>query len=201
MAGIWGHWSRFPLSKFLYIGCTGAEWSNSSLLRRPQTFKWSWVSVSHWLPISYCLFLFPFCFFLSTWFLSISLCLCLSVCLSVSLSLSLSLRDFKVCCRCSFEITDVRDFPGGTVNRNSPANAEECSIPGPAGSYMPRNNRAHAPQLLKPTCSRAHAPQQEKPPQWEGWAPKLERSPHSPQLEKVCRQQGKTQHNQNKLNK
>ena len=78
-----------------------------------------------------------------------------------------------------------RDFPGGAVVKNSPANAGDMdSIPGPGRSHMPWSNKARVPQLLS-LCSRAHepqllslhaattearaprvcAPQQEKPPQ------------------------------------
>ena len=33
------------------------------------------------------------------------------------------------------------DFPGGTVDRNLPANAaDKGSIPGPGGSHMPLSN-------------------------------------------------------------
>ena len=35
----------------------------------------------------------------------------------------------------------ARDFPGGTVVNNPPANAGDTGlIPGPAGSHMPRSN-------------------------------------------------------------
>ena len=63
-----------------------------------------------------------------------------------------------------------RDFPGGAVVKNLPANAGDTgSIPGPGRSHMPWSNkahvlqlpslhsRAHEPQLLKPVCPRAHA--------------------------------------------
>ena len=78
-----------------------------------------------------------------------------------------------------------RDFPGGAVVRNPPANAGDTgSSPGLGRSHMPRSNeahepqllslhsRAHEPQLLSPCTAttdarvpRARAPQQEKPPQ------------------------------------
>ena len=80
-----------------------------------------------------------------------------------------------------------RDFPGGAVVKNPPANTGDMGlIPGPGRSHMLWSNearvpqllslcsRAHEPQLLSPhattteTCvPRAHAPQQEKPPQGE----------------------------------
>ena len=35
----------------------------------------------------------------------------------------------------------LRDFPGGTVVKNRPANAGNmCSIPGPGRSHMPQHN-------------------------------------------------------------
>ena len=53
-------------------------------------------------------------------------------------------------------------FPGGTVERNLPGNAEDMgSIPGLGRSYMPQSNKAYAPQLLI-QCSRAHVLKQEK---------------------------------------
>ena len=84
-----------------------------------------------------------------------------------------------------------RDFPGGAVVKNLPANAEDSgSSPGPGRSHMLWSNyarapqqlslrsRAHKPQLLSPCTTtteahepRAHAPQQEKPPQWEAHTP------------------------------
>ena len=58
-----------------------------------------------------------------------------------------------------------RDFPGGAVVKNPPANEGDTgSSPGPGRSHMPRSNKARAsqllslrsrarePQLLKPTC-------------------------------------------------
>ena len=79
----------------------------------------------------------------------------------------------------------MRDFPGGAVVKNLPANAGDMgSSPGLGRSHMLWNSEAHAPQLLslcsrarKPQLlspcatameahtSRARAPQQEKPPQ------------------------------------
>ena len=51
------------------------------------------------------------------------------------------------------------DFPGGTVVKNPPANAEDKgSSPGPGRSHMPWSNKAHVPQLLI-LCSRACEPQ------------------------------------------
>ena len=56
--------------------------------------------------------------------------------------------------------------PGGTVVKNPPANARDTgSIPGPGKSHMPRNNEAHAPQLLSPhaTITEACAPRARAP--------------------------------------
>ena len=102
-----------------------------------------------------------------------------------------------------------RDFPGGTVVKNPPANAGDMgSIPGPGRSHMTWSNWAYAPQLLslrsgarepqllnpcaattEARVPRACAPQQEKPPQWEARAPQQKGSPRSPQLEKARVQQ------------
>ena len=52
-----------------------------------------------------------------------------------------------------------RDFPGGTVVKNLPANAGDMgSSPGPGRSHMPQSNWARASQLLS-LCSRAREPQ------------------------------------------
>ena len=52
-----------------------------------------------------------------------------------------------------------RNFPGGAVVKNPPANAGDTdSIPGPGRSHMPWRNEARAPQLLS-LRSRAHEPQ------------------------------------------
>ena len=90
-----------------------------------------------------------------------------------------------------------RDYAGGTVDENLPANAGDMgSIPAPEDST---HGGATEPSGLKPAHSRVHEPQwmspcdttmqQEKPPQWEARAPKLERSRHSLQLEKALMQQ------------
>ena len=56
-----------------------------------------------------------------------------------------------------------RDFPGGTVVKNPPANAGDTGLsPGLGRSHMPRSNWARKPQLLS-LCSRAHEPQLLKP--------------------------------------
>ena len=64
-------------------------------------------------------------------------------------------------------------FLGGAVVKNPPANAGDTgSSPGPGRYYMPRSNKARAPQLLSPRATttearapRVRVPQQEKPPQ------------------------------------
>ena len=56
-----------------------------------------------------------------------------------------------------------RDFPGGAVVKNPPANAGDTGpSPGPGRSHMPRNNEARAPQLLS-LPSRACEPPLLKP--------------------------------------
>ena len=70
----------------------------------------------------------------------------------------------------SYKKEQNRDFPGGAVAKNLPANAGDMgSIPGLGRSHMSRSNKARVPQLLRlPT--RARAPKQEKPLQWEARA-------------------------------
>ena len=52
----------------------------------------------------------------------------------------------------TLRLYENRDFPGGTVVKNPPANAGDTgSIPGPGRSHMPWSNKSHVPQLLKPT--------------------------------------------------
>ena len=56
-----------------------------------------------------------------------------------------------------------RGFPGGSVVKNSPANAEDMGLsPGPGGSHMLQSSWARAPQLLS-LCSGARVPQLLKP--------------------------------------
>ena len=44
-----------------------------------------------------------------------------------------------------------RDFPGGAVVKNPPANAGDTGLtPGPGRAHMPQSYWAHVPQLLKP---------------------------------------------------
>ena len=45
----------------------------------------------------------------------------------------------------------AEDFPGGEVDKNTPANAGDMSsIPGPGRLHMPQSNYASVPQLPKP---------------------------------------------------
>ena len=75
-------------------------------------------------------------------------------------------------------------FPGGSVIRSPPANAEDSgSIPGPGRHHVLWSSQAHAPQP-RSQQSRAYARQQQKPPQGEAQAAWLESSPCSLQLEK-----------------
>ena len=66
-------------------------------------------------------------------------------------------------------------FPGGTVDKNLPANAGDAgSIPDPGRSHMPRSSWVQAPHLLS-LCSRAQ----------EAHALHLDSSAYSLQLEKA----------------
>ena len=57
------------------------------------------------------------------------------------------------------------DFHGGPVVRSHPANAGDTgSIPSSGRSHMPQNNKAHAPQLLKPLKWEAYTAQQKVAP-------------------------------------
>ena len=90
-----------------------------------------------------------------------------------------------------------RDFPGGAVVKNPPANAGDTgSSPGLGRSHMLQSNKARVPQLLSPHAAfteahapRARAPQQEKPPQWEARAPQWRVAPAQQNLEKAHAQQ------------
>ena len=94
-------------------------------------------------------------------------------------------------------------FPGGSVVKNLPENAEDmCSIPNPGRSDMLQGikpmchnywacgmgpgkcNCIHMPQVLKLSSSTAHALQWKQPLQREACAPQLENSPHTVHLEK-----------------
>ena len=68
----------------------------------------------------------------------------------------------------------LRNFPGGSVVKNPPANAGDTDlIPGPGRSHMGQSNWALAPQLLKHVHPTACAQQQEKPLQWDPLPPLL----------------------------
>ena len=95
---------------------------------------------------------------------------------------------------------NFRDFPGGAVVKNPPANAGDTgSSPGPGGSHMPRSNyanaqplslrsRAREPQLLSPhaysPCSTAREATAMRSPRTA-----TKSSPGSRQLEKARVQQ------------
>ena len=71
--------------------------------------------------------------------------------------------------------SEGKDFPGGPVVKNPPANAGNTdSIPGPW--KIPHDMEQLSPCIptTEPICPRAHALQQEKPPQWEAHTPQLE---------------------------
>ena len=86
----------------------------------------------------------------------------------------------------SISILKVENFPGGSVAKNSLANARDTgSIPDPGRCHLPQSNSAWVPQLLS-LCSRAHEPQLLKPTPpireasaGEAPAPQLESGPHS----------------------
>ena len=59
---------------------------------------------------------------------------------------------------------DYWGFPGSSVVRHLPANAEDGgSIPDPGGSHVVKNSEVHVSQLLG-LCSRARGANQERPP-------------------------------------
>ena len=63
-----------------------------------------------------------------------------------------------------FSLNSLRDFPGGAVVKNPPANAGDMGLsPSPGRSHIPQSNQARAPQLLS-LRSRTHKPQLLKPP-------------------------------------
>ena len=62
-----------------------------------------------------------------------------------------------------FQDVSRREFPGGPVAKNLPANARNIgSVPGLENVHTPWDNEAHLPQLLG-LHPRAHALQEEKP--------------------------------------
>ena len=85
----------------------------------------------------------------------------------------------------------MQGFPGDSVVKNPPANAEDVSlIPGPGRSHIPGDSESQAPQPLKPSA-KSRAPQQEKPLLWKAQAQQLDRSPRSLQPEEgQVQQQG-----------
>jgi len=82
-----------------------------------------------------------------------------------------------------------RDFPGGPVVKDLPANIRDLgSSPGPGISHMLWGSYACVPQPLNPVGKKPvlHS---KRPPQREACALPLESSPHLLQLEKVCLEQ------------
>ena len=75
---------------------------------------------------------------------------------------------------CVFIIKMCLDFTGGSVVKNSPANARDMdSIPGPGRFHVPQGSWDLQP--LKP--ARLGPVLQQKPLQWEACAPRAERRP------------------------
>ena len=61
----------------------------------------------------------------------------------------------------------IKDFPGGIVDKNSPANAGNTSlIPGPGRFHMLWNNLSSCATATGPALESLALPR-EKPPQWE----------------------------------
>ena len=82
-----------------------------------------------------------------------------------------------------------RDFPGGPVVKDLPANIRDLgSSPGPGISHMLWGSYACVPQPLNPV-GKEPVLHNKRPPQREACALLLESSPHLPQLEKVCLEQ------------
>ena len=106
-----------------------------------------------------------------------------------------------------FIIYNFKDFLGGTVDKNLPANAGDTGlIPGPRRFHMPWSNYTHVPQLLS-LCPRVWALELLKPAGPRACAtgeaitmrsPRTARNsnPHLLQLEKACAKTMKTQHSQ-----
>jgi len=85
----------------------------------------------------------------------------------------------------SFKKYHFSGFPGGTVDRNPPANAEDMGlIPDPGRFHKPRSNWAHMPQLLKPTPLSPCSPTREATGM-RSLCTATKRSPSWPQLEKA----------------
>ena len=129
------------------------------------------------------------------------------------LYLSLHLKCFKsilwtnrLFCGMSLNMDWSRDFPGGAVVKNQPANAGDTgSSPGRGRSHMPRSNEARAPQLLSPCAANIEARTPRAPAlQREATSMKSPRtptksSPHSPQLEKAWVKQRRPEAAKNKF--
>ena len=79
-------------------------------------------------------------------------------------------------------------FPGGTVVENLPANAGDTgSSPGLGGSYMPRSNWAHEPQLLS-LCVWSLCSATKEATIVRGPRTAMKSGPRLPQLEKALAQ-------------
>ena len=64
---------------------------------------------------------------------------------------SLHGRELRFHKSCDAEKKKKKDFPGGAVDKNPPANAGDTgSIPGPGRPHMLQGNNGHVPQLLNP---------------------------------------------------
>ena len=103
------------------------------------------------------------------------------------------------------DVEKIRDFPGGTVNKNLPANAgDTCLISAPRRFHLSRGNQATAPQLLS-LHSPAPAPQgpcstaREAAPLRSLWTT-VRSSPCSMRLEKARAEQRRSGAAKNKVN-
>ena len=62
---------------------------------------------------------------------------------------------------------DIKDIPGGTVDKNPPANARDMGlIPGLGSFHMPQGNKACVPPLLKSVLCNKRIHHNEKPAQY-----------------------------------
>ena len=62
---------------------------------------------------------------------------------------------------------DIKDIPGGTVDKNPPANAGDMGlIPGLGSFHMPQGNEGCVPPLLKLVLCNKRIHHNEKPAQY-----------------------------------
>ena len=62
---------------------------------------------------------------------------------------------------------DIKDIPGGTVDKNPPANARDMGlIPGLGSFHMPQGNKTCVPPLLKSVLCNKRIHHNEKPAQY-----------------------------------